>query len=300
MKKLIIFLFLAAVLGLLGWRVRTTMIEKELQRNQKNPVVRTHVEVAVPILRPISDNVETWGTTTSNASVTVYSNLSGKLLGQKVDENQSVMIGDTLAKIDRNMQPMEFAATVVTAPATGIVTKRFLDDGSIISPQTPLYTIQDIAVLILNASVSQQEIGKVRMGMPAEIECDAFPGEEFSGSVTRIASVADPMSHATTVEISLKGGRIKPGMYLHVKLQIQTREAILIPSIAVIEDGAKSVVTVVKSSVIRYKPVILGIRDGDQREIISGIALTDTLAVSGADFISEGDSVVVEAGSIQR
>jgi len=294
-KKVIILLFLAAFVAFLGYRVRMSLLEKEAQRNVKPPVIIRMVDVASPVMREVNDVVQTWGNVESSAKVIVYSNLPGKVLQLYVREDALVTKGDTLAQIDRNLQPMDYSETYVVAPASGVVTKRLLDDGAIITPATPLYIIEDLSELIVSAPVEQSDIGKIRVGTPTAIYCDAFPEDVFSARVARIAATSDPATHATRVESRMPGGKIKPGMFVRLEYLIGKRNVLFAPSLVIDEVNGKKTAALLKNGVVRIVPIETGRRDGDQIEILTGLSLDDVVISSGRMELAEGDSVVVKS-----
>ncbi len=84
------------------------------------------------------------------------------------------------------------ANTVISSPVDGFVGKRYLDPGASVSPNAPVASIVDIHVVRMVANVVEKDVKRLQLGMPAQVEVDAFPGEKFVGRVTRIAPVFDP------------------------------------------------------------------------------------------------------------
>ena len=87
-------------------------------------------------------------------------------------------------------------------------------------------------------------------GTPAQVEVDAFPGEKFSGKVSRVAPVFDPATRTAEMEIEVAnpGFRLKPGMYARVQLTIETKaDALTVPRNAVVDVEGKSGVFVAQS-----------------------------------------------------
>ncbi len=298
-KKYILLLFVIVLVGVLAWRVRSTIVEKAVLRAQVNPVVYARVEVATPKTKGVMDAIETWGQATANATVTVTPTLGGKILEQRVDVGSVVKQGDVLAKIDRNLQPLEYSQTDLISPASGVITKKFLDNGAMITTQTPIYLIEDVSNILIQAPVAQKDIGKIRKGLTAEVRCSAYPNEVFHGNVTKIEPTANDASHATMTEITIKDSRLKPGMYLQVRILIQNREALFIAGSSLQTQNGKQLATVFRAPMVHKMPVTTGIKDSDWVEILSGLSNNDTVVTSGSDFLTDGDTVIV-AGSSTR
>lgn len=300
MKKLIIFALLGVFLLFLGLRVRTAVTEKAAARLQKPPVVVKEVETARPIERQVVETVDAWGTASVDNSLTIYSNQPGKLLNQRYDRDAVVAIGDTLARVDRNSEPLDYADSWVTCSKGGVITKRFLDDGAVITPQTALYTIQDLTDLVVSVPVAQGEIGKVKPNANARITCDAYPDEEFAGQVVRIAPISDPANHTTVVELSLHSSKIRSGMLLKTEIAVGTRSGMFVPDFGIVKENGQAKALVVRNSLIRKVPIEAAGRWGDLREVTAGLTRNDELVSSGSAALNDGDSVVVKPRGVNR
>lgn len=79
----------------------------------------------------------------------------------------------------------------ISAPIDGVVTTRMTDLGEVVSAGSPLLTLVDLDHLYLRVFVPEAEIGKVRLGLPAMIYTDAFPGKPFPATVRYISSRAE-------------------------------------------------------------------------------------------------------------
>ncbi|MCX7098708.1 MAG: efflux RND transporter periplasmic adaptor subunit [Methylococcales bacterium] len=94
---------------------------------------------------------------------------------------------------------------VVYAPATGMVTTRIVDNGEMVAAGSPLFDIVDLDKLYLKVYVPEQEIGKVRLGLPAQIYTDAYPEQAFPAVIRYIASAAE----FTPKEVQTPDERVK-------------------------------------------------------------------------------------------
>ncbi|MDD5269408.1 MAG: efflux RND transporter periplasmic adaptor subunit [Methylococcales bacterium] len=94
---------------------------------------------------------------------------------------------------------------VIRAPATGMITTRIVDNGEMVAAGSPLYDIVDLDKLYLKVYVPEKEIGKVRLGLPAQIYTDAFPDKPFPATIRYIASQAE----FTPKEVQTPDERVK-------------------------------------------------------------------------------------------
>lgn len=94
---------------------------------------------------------------------------------------------------------------IIRAPASGMVTTRIADNGEMVAAGSPLFDIVDLDSLYLKVYVPQKEIGKVRLGLPAQIFTDAFPDKPFPAVIRYIASQAE----FTPKEVQTQDERVK-------------------------------------------------------------------------------------------
>ena len=93
----------------------------------------------------------------------------------------------------------------IRAPADGIVTTRIVDRGEVVAAGIPLFDIVDLDRLYLKVYIPEKAIGKVRLGLPAQIYSDAFPDKPYGATVRYIASQAE----FTPKEVQTPDERVK-------------------------------------------------------------------------------------------
>lgn len=102
------------------------------------------------------------------------------------------------------------------APAMGIITTCMVEAGEVVAAGSPLLDIVNLDRLYLKVYIAENEIGKVRLGLPARIHTDAFPDEFFPATVRYISSRAE----FTPKEVQTPDERVK--MVYAVKLYLST------------------------------------------------------------------------------
>ena len=90
--------------------------------------------------------------------------------------------------------------TVIESPVDGFIGKRYLDPGATVSPNAPVASVVDIHIVRMVANVVEKDVKRLHVGMPALVEVDAFPGEKFTGKVSRIAPIFDPQTRTAPIE----------------------------------------------------------------------------------------------------
>ncbi|HET7618623.1 MAG TPA: efflux RND transporter periplasmic adaptor subunit [Vicinamibacterales bacterium] len=204
------------------------------------------------------------------------------------------------------------ANTVLTSPVDGFVGKRFLDPGAFVNSSTPIVSVVDIKPVRLVANLVEKDFRRVKVGTPASVEVDAFPGEQFSGQVSRVAPVFDPATRTAEMEIEVPNPalRLKPGMYARVTLTVGTRpQALAVPANAIVRvDGRPGVFVAEAAStngqppnaespaafVAKFVRVETGLQDGDRVEVI-GIDEGTRVITTGAGALKDGDRIVLAA-----
>ncbi len=170
------------------------------------------------------------------------------------------------------------------APVGGVVLERRAMQGMRFMPGEALFTIADLSSVWLIAEVAEQDLGRVRVGQPASVRLDAYPGETFSGKVTYVYPTlkAETRSAQLRIELPNPGGRLKPAMYAQVELPVGGKAQLVVPNSAVIDSGARRVVI-----------VDLGAGRFDSREVKTGSRGDEFTVVS--EGLKEGERVVTAA-----
>jgi RND family efflux transporter MFP subunit len=196
-----------------------------------------------------------------------------------------------------NTAEIRLGYTTLSATEPGFVGERFVDEGSMLAPNSPVLSVIGIDTVIVRTSVIERVYGQVRMGQPAEIEVDAFPGEVFTGRVSRIAPMLQEASRVAQIEIEVvnESLHLKPGMFSKVTLVLAEKDsAQVVPARAVVTRNGESGVFVVErgETVAHYIPVRLGIVTEDKTEILT--PKIEGMVVSlGQHLLQEGSSVIL-------
>lgn len=190
----------------------------------------------------------------------------------------------------------QLSLTQVVAPFSGVVTRRQVDPGAFVSSSTSMVTIvvPDPLKVILN--IPERDVGLARVGMKARLEIDAFPGRVFEGKVARLNSALDLSSRTLVVEIHVPNHQqlIKPGMFARVSLVLaEHKNALLVPSEAVLEDEGKHFVFSVADGAARQRMVTRGWTQDSFTEIVSGIREGEEIVVAGQHRLKQGVKVHV-------
>jgi len=182
-----------------------------------------------------------------------------------------------------------------------VVGERFVDEGSMLAPNSPIVSILDIDTLIAVIHVIERDYSKVRIGQEGTIETDAFPGKTFSGKVVRIAPILKETSREARVEMAVPNpeGLLKPGMFLRVQIEFAgKKDATVVPIGALTKRDSKQGIFLANPEEMKahFVPVTLGIVNKTWAEVlhptISGLVVT-----VGQHLLEEGSTIIIpEAG----
>ena len=182
---------------------------------------------------------------------------------------------------------------VMTSPVNGIVLEKPSVAGKRFTPGEPLYQIADLSNLWLIADIFEQDIGSVRVGQKARFTMTAYPGEAFEGKVAFIYPLLDAGTRTAKVRIELsnRGGLLKPDMFGSVELAVgATRQALAVPDSAVIDSGTRRIV-LVRPTEGRFEPreVKTGRHGDGYVEILDGVREGEAVVVR-ANFLIDAES----------
>jgi HlyD family secretion protein len=129
------------------------------------------------------------------------------------------------AELSLERAKADLAATQLLAPFTGVVSDVNVDQGSLVSSNTPVLTLVDDQKVNLIAQIDETEISKVQLNMNAEVTLDAVPDETFTGTVTTIAPVARVENNIPIFDVTLtienSAGTLRPGMSAEAEILVR-------------------------------------------------------------------------------
>jgi RND family efflux transporter MFP subunit len=173
------------------------------------------------------------------------------------------------------------------APFDGVVTAKLADAGSLASPGMPILTIEDASRFRLVATVDESQIGAVRLGEAVDVSIDALNGKTVPGKVSQIVPAADVASRTFTVKIDLQTTPdIRSGLFGRARFAHGQREALLVPSAALIQRGQLQGVYIVdRNQVANLRFITVGRRTGDGYEVLAGLEPGERVAqAAGRDL----------------
>lgn len=256
------------------------------------------------------------------------------VLSQQDDDTSSAAVRSAAADVSSSQNAIRAAeATLahasalasfeeVRSPIDGTITARNVETGSLVSPggqaqglvataAAPatggpptggaqggeLFQVVDLRALHVFVSVPEQDALYVQTGHPAELSFAEFPGEHFTGTITRNNDSFSQDTRSLVLEVMVNDAQhwLRPGMFASVQLRFNAPQpGILISGDSVITTARGQVVPVVQDGVIHMQPVLLGRDLGPQIYVTTGLQDDDLVVVSPNDQVKEGVRVTTQ------
>ncbi|MDB6123087.1 MAG: efflux transporter periplasmic adaptor subunit, partial [Pedosphaera sp.] len=217
---------------------------------------------------------------------------AGALAARQADINAAGAAVRRLEQLTRYKQ--------ITAPFSGIVTRRNVDTGALIlaggsGNANPLFELAQVNTLRVFVDVPQAHMRDVTVNLPVEIRVSEFPDRTFSGKVVRTAGAlqASTRTLLTEVQVDNKDGVLMPGIHAEVKLKLaQSEPPIMVPATSVINRSEGSLVAVVDGAqTIHLQKIQIGRDLGTSIEVVAGLADNTVIVLNPSDTLKDGTQV---------
>jgi len=191
--------------------------------------------------------------------------------------------------------------TNLSASSAGYIGERFVDEGTLLSVNTPVLSVVTFDRVFIRTSIVERDYSRIQTGMKAVVEVDAYPGRHFYGVVARIAPIIEQNSRNAELELEIPNDSLllKPGMFARIKLILQHKEKTqLIPSQAVVQQDGKRGVFILnsKETTVSFIPVTTGIVNTDLTEVIEP-ELNGLVITLGQHLLKDGSHVILPESS---
>ena len=212
------------------------------------------------------------------------------------DDIKSGKAGVALAQATLTYARQQLANAYIRTPISGTVSKRYTEPGQMASPGAPLMEVVALDTIYFEASLSEMDVDKVKIGQPVQVTVDALPGRKFQGAMQKLLPTADLKSRHFTVRIAIlnRSGELKPGMFARGSIEVaKHKDAVIVPKDALMVNGNGVSVYMIIDSVAKLRPVRVGFETREEAEILSGISAGDELVILGQDKLSDGVKIHV-------
>jgi macrolide-specific efflux system membrane fusion protein len=178
-----------------------------------------------------------------------------------------------------------YKPAALVAPLDGTIIDKSVVPGQVVTANDTVFTMSDH--LVVAANLDETDLAKTKVGQKVEMLLDAYPTQPITGKVERIAYTSTTVSNVTTFEVDILPDQVpdfmRNGMTVDLTFVMDSREnVLLVPLLAVGRQGAQD--TVLIPGTPQTRAVTMGINDGKQAEVVSGL--------------NDGDQVLVEVPSL--
>jgi membrane fusion protein, multidrug efflux system len=183
----------------------------------------------------------------------------------------------------------------IRAPFDGVLGVRQVSLGALLKPGDLVTTLDDIAIIKLDFSISESHLPTVAIGQLIQATSVAYPGEVFEGEITSIASRVDPITRSIPIRANINNQQLKlrPGMLMQIELQKTVLQTLVLPEQSLVPVEDKQFVFVVVDGAVIRQEVVVGKRKPGLVQIISGLSEGDNVVVEGTLRLRDGSKVRV-------
>jgi len=188
------------------------------------------------------------------------------------------------ARANQGFTRSRLGDTVIYAPQNGMIISRDLETGAIVTPGQAIFTLADPKTFWVKANVDESQLKGVIVGKKALISLRSAPGEQFPGTVARVAHESDRVTEELEVDVAfaLSPQPLRSGEQSDVYIISQVKKGVAsIPSAALITRGTERGVWVLDKARLKFRPVKAGIEDRRNfTEIVSGLDENDRIVMA--------------------
>jgi membrane fusion protein (multidrug efflux system) len=199
------------------------------------------------------------------------------------------------------------AKKTIRAPFDGRIAIRQVELGQVVTPGTPLASLQSVDPTYVDFWLPQQALAALQVGQQVQLKTDTYPGSTWEGRLDTINPEIDAATRNVRLRATFRNadGRLRPGMYAGVEvLSARRTPVLLVPATAAVYAPYGDSVFVLEPSaeagkspgtVARQRFVRLGERRGDLVAVLSGLKGGEQVVSSGAFKLRNGAAVAVHA-----
>lgn len=208
-----------------------------------------------------------------------------------------------LQELDKAKSNLEYAKKMyqtipVICTMNGMVTHRWLDEGTQVVAKEKIITISDMSTLVIKAEVNEKFFPAIATGKKLPVILDAFPGDTLAGVISLVYPEisADTRTVKFDVKLIKSDKKLLPGMMAQLRIPTEIHEnAIAVPSDAVLTNPANErFVFVVNKDSIAFKRIVKpGISAKKQIEILSGLAENEKVVIMGQEMLKDSLKVKI-------
>lgn len=216
----------------------------------------------------------------------------------KVSEAQVANREAALETAKVRLSYTRIVATWETGSNIRYVGERFVDEGALLSVNTPIISIIEIQPITCVIYAADKEYFRIKVGQDVSVSSSVFPGKKFPGKVVRLAPLLKETSRQARIEIDIENeeGQLKPGMFVNAEIEFGRREkAKIVPFSAIVSRSNSQGVFVadIEKRMAIFKPVKIGIIEGEKAEILEPDDISGYVVVLGQHLLQDGMGIIL-------
>ncbi len=221
-----------------------------------------------------------------------------KMAGLKTEAQQKLQ--EDLEKAANNLEYAKkmYQPVPVICPMNGMVTTRWLDQGSQVIAKEKILTISDMGSLVVKTEVNEHYFTTIKQGKKITVMLNAYPGDTLSGTISLVYPQIDPSTRSVKFDVKVQANdrKIFPGMMATLKIPVAAREnTIAVNPDAVLTgpDNKNFLFVVDEDSVAHKRGVYTGISGKQKIEITEGLQENERVVVMGQEMLKDGMKVKI-------
>jgi membrane fusion protein, heavy metal efflux system len=290
-------------------KIQTDQIQLESFLNQRD-TAKINLELKELALENYAVKNDSWKLKSYR---TILENAKLRLAQTRIDLEESASKTDQVKlerflnardinKVQQDLALLNLEKSKVKAPFTGVVKRKYAQNGGYIKSGEVLLEIMNISKVLAKINIPEKDIQYLKPGQIVKVTLDALPEQLLKGTIKTIGLEADTNSRSFPAEVIVDNSdrNLLPGMMTRAEtIALSLSNQIMIPSHAVLEREYGKVVFVVKNAKAVEKNVSLGTAVENKVQVLSGLNVGDRLVVSSQQFIANNETINIIATSKQ-
>ena len=213
---------------------------------------------------------------------------------QELDDAGSAL---KVAEANLELARTRLAKTRIRSSLSGVVGRRLVSPGAYLNVGQQITEVASVNVMKINFSSPERYLSQLKRGAAVQITTTAYPGEVFTGVISVVDPLLDPVNRTVQLvaRIPNRGRKLRPGMSADVTATLGERpHALTVPDEAIFAEGNQNFVYVVRpdSNMVYRQAVVIGTRDSSRAEVTQGLKPGDKIVRAGYQKLYEGAHVM--------
>lgn len=287
-----------------GYRVAEVLVDVGSHVTRGQPLVRLSTDMLEADLnsrRAALRSAEAAEANTAAAlrrgeSVSTAGALSAANLDQLKADHIAAQARVDTARSDVTTAELRLRYGTVIAPDYGTITSRTVSVGQIAQAGAEMLRMLRKDRVEWRAEIPESQLALVKAGQAVRVT--AVDGAEFEGRVRTVAPTVQTQNRTGVAYVDITGGNARPGMFVRGEITVGTGPGLLVPVASVVmQDGYSYVFVVRDDNTVERRRITQAGVFGENLEVADGLAPGEVIAVKGAGFLKDGDTVAIDNDS---